>query len=152
MTKTTQAKATNTKPATGKQLANSVARSKQAQAAAKQAQASLAAAQAASPMPTAAAPVVAPVAAPAAPVVNLRGLPVALRLNPAKVYRTGAAHNAHWWSNVVAACAKGPASTAALLQGATGAAAMHGPTATTATGAPGHFLGYAVRRGYLVAA
>lgn len=109
----------------------------------------------ASTMPTPAAPVVAPAAAaaaaPAAPTVNLRGLPVALRVNPAKVYRTGAAHNAHWWANVVAACANGPASTAALLQGATGAAAMHGPTATTATGAPGHFLGYAVRRGYLLA-
>lgn len=130
MTKTTQAKATNTTKRAAKAAAP---------------------VQAASPMPTPAAPVVAPVVAPAAPVVNLRGLPVALRLNPAKVYRTGAAHNAHWWANVVAACAKGPASTAALLQGATGAAAMHGPTATTATGAPGHFLGYAVRRGYLLA-
>ena len=85
------------------------------------------------------------------PSAALRGLPAGLRINSAQAYKTKAAHNMHWWNNVVAACKAGDgrASTETLLRGATGSVAGN---YSTATGAPGHFLGYAVRKGYLVAA
>lgn len=120
------------------------ARSKQAQAAPKAATQ----AQVASPLPTVARPVAPATNAQGVPSATLRGLPAQVAINPAQVYRSKAAHNMHWWANVQAACAKGPASTAALLAGAQGSVAG---SYTAATGAPGHFVGYAVRRGYLVA-
>ena len=67
---------------------------------------------------------------------------VALRGGPAvqmvqltgKPYRTAAAHNQAWWQTIVTA---GPqASVAAILE----------------AGVPAHFVGYAIRRGYLQAA
>ena len=106
------------------------------------------AAQAASPLPTVAQPVAPATNAQGVPSATLRGLPAKVAINPAQVYRSKAAHNVHWWTNVQAACAQGPASTAALLAGAQGSVAGN---YATATGAPGHFVGYAVRRGYLLA-
>jgi len=96
-------------------------------------------AQAATPMPTVATLPAAPAAKPAKqPTVALRGGPavqsVALTGNP---YRTGCAHNAAWWATLTAALANGPAPVAPLLQG---------PQAV-----PSHFVGYAIRRGYLKA-
>lgn len=84
------------------------------------------------------------------PSAALRGLPATLRVNPAQTYHTKAAHNLHWWQNIVQACTQGggSASTATLLAGAQGSVAGN---YSTATGAPGHFIGYAVRKGYLVA-
>jgi hypothetical protein len=80
----------------------------------------------------------------------LRGLPPTLRVNPAQTYRTKAVHNLHWWQNIVQACQQGGGTvqTAALLAGAQGSVAGN---YASATGAPGHFVGYAVRKGYLVA-
>ena len=82
------------------------------------------------------------------PSASLRGLPATLVINPAQTYKTKAMHNLHWWNNVVAACKDGPADTAALLAGAQGSVAGN---YASATGAPGHFIGYAVRKGYLKA-
>lgn len=141
-----------TKPATARQLGNAVARSQKAQQAAKTAQqAAQAAAQAASPMPTAAAPVVpsmAPAQAPAAP----RGLPVAVRLNPAsKGYRTTAPHCQQRWQALLDAmrAGGGTVQVAPLVGACTQGAAAHnynGP------GVPSHFVGYCLRRGYIVEA
>ena len=82
-------------------------------------------------------------AAPAAPAhVALRGgQAVALvRLAPGAVYRTKAPHNVAWWASITQACATGPAPVATLC-GALPAGA----------GVPTHFVGYCLRRGYLVA-
>ena len=99
--------------------------------------------QAASPMPTPAAPVVAQ-----APAKPAHGMPVAVRIGAQ--YRCAAAHNMQWWQALQAACAAngGTAPLAPLLQAAKGATAGNPGTA----GAPGHFVGYALRKGYLVPA
>lgn len=100
--------------------------------------ASLVAGTAQHTVPVAAAP--APVAAPAKPVtVALRGgLAIASVKLTAKAYRVGAAHNAAWWLQCTSAIAAGggQASVAALVQ----------------AGVPAIFVGYVVRRGYMVAA
>ena len=107
--------------------------------------------QAATPMPTPAAPVV-PSMAPAKPASVPRGLPVAVRLNPAsKGYRTTAPHCLQRWQALLAAmqAGNGVAQVAPLVGACTQGAAAHnynGP------GVPGHFVGYALRRGYIVAA
>lgn len=107
--------------------------------------------QAATPMPTPAAPVV-PSMAPAKPASTPRGLPVAVRINPAsKGYRTTAPHCLQRWQALLAAmqAGNGVAQVAPLVGACTQGAAAHnynGP------GVPGHFVGYALRRGYIVAA
>ncbi len=87
-----------------------------------------------------AAPVVQP-AAPAPAAVALRGgIAVAsVAIRAGAVYRTKAVHNQAWWASIVSACAAGPAPVAALV-----AVAPAGP------GVPTHFVGYCLRRGYLV--
>ena len=82
------------------------------------------------------------VAAPAATSVALRGgIAIAnVRLSGAP-YRTGAPHNAQWWATLQAKLAAGPAPVAALLLAPANPA-----------GVPAHFVGYALRRGYLAAA
>lgn len=84
----------------------------------------------------------APVAKAAKPVqVALRGGPVVTTIKlSGKPYRTGAAHNTEWWSAITAACAKGPAEVSKLLL-----------TADNPKGVPSHFIGYTLKRGYLVA-
>lgn len=107
--------------------------------------------QVANPMPTPAAPVV-PSMVPAKPASSPRGLPVAVRLNPAsKGYRTTAPHCLQRWQALLAAmqAGGGVAQVAPLVGACTQGAAAHnynGP------GVPGHFVGYALRRGYIVAA
>ncbi len=83
-----------------------------------------------------------PAAAPA-PVVALRGGPAVatVALKPGAVYRTKAPHNVAWWQAVTAACAAGPAAVAQLT-----AQPEQG-----GSGVPAHFVGYCLRRGYLVA-
>lgn len=83
-----------------------------------------------------------PAVAPApAKQVALRGGPVvatiALSGTP---YRTGAPHNAQWWATLCAALAQGPAPVANVLL-----------SPSNTAGVPAHFVGYAIRRGYLVA-
>lgn len=89
----------------------------------------------------------APKAAPAAakkPAKPAKPATVALRGGPAvqrvaltgKLYRSAAAHNTDWWKQVQQACASGPAPVATLLEAKV----------------PAHFIGYTMRRGYLVAA
>lgn len=82
-----------------------------------------------------------PVAAPApekAKTVALRGGPAVTKVSlSGAVYRTSADHNKRWWSTLQAALADGPADVAPLL------AAPHE--------VPSHFIGYAIRRGYLKA-
>ena len=87
-----------------------------------------------------AAPAVAPKAA--KPVqVALRGGPVVTTVKlSGTAYRTGAVHNAEWWKQITEACAKGPAEVSKLLL-----------TAENPKGVPSHFIGYTIRRGYLVA-
>lgn len=87
------------------------------------------------------APAAAPIAQPVAPVqpatVALRGGPAVQRVAlTGKLYRSAAAHNTDWWKQVQAACASGPAPVATLLEAKV----------------PAHFIGYTMRRGYLVAA
>lgn len=106
----------------------------------KQAPATQAAAPA-SPMPTVAAPV-----APQAP-AKAHGLPVAVRIGAQ--YRCAAAHTQARWAAIVAACNanNGVAQVAALQAGLQAGAQAHnyaGP------GVPGHFLGYCLRKGYLL--
>jgi hypothetical protein len=87
------------------------------------------------------APVTAPVAAPvAAPTVALRGgAAVALvQVVPGTVYRTKAPHNVAWWATITGQATAAPAAVATLC------AAPHS--------VPTHFVGYCLRRGYLVAA
>ncbi len=109
------------------------------------------------PVAAPAAPVVAP-AAPAAPVVALRGgLAVqAVMLAPGRPYRTSAAHTAANWQTIAAACAAAPGgvvAVAALLPPADSRAAAASHKANGAGAwVPGHFVGYCLRRGYLVAA
>lgn len=104
-----------------------------------------------STMPTPVAPVV-PAMAPAKPASAPRGLPVAVRLNPAsKGYRTTAPHCQQRWQALLAAmqAGGGVAPVAPLVGACTQGAAAHnynGP------GVPGHFVGYCLRRGYIVAA
>lgn len=85
----------------------------------------------------------APVAVKPAKVVQvaLRGGPVVttVAINPKTPYRTAAAHNIAWWSQIQAACAAGPAVLAPLLC-----------TPANPGGVPTHFIGYAVKRGYLI--
>lgn len=103
-----------------------------------------AAKQAASPLPTVAAPV-----APAAPAKPAHGMPVAVRIGAQ--YRCAAPHTQARWAAIVAACnaGNGTAQVAALQAGLQAGAQAHnyaGP------GVPGHFLGYCLRKGYLLAA
>lgn len=81
-----------------------------------------------------AAPVVAKIAKPKT--VALRGGAAIATVNTAgaKPYRTAAKHNADWYATVQSACAKGAAPVADLIE----------------AGVPSHFLGYCVRRGYVV--
>ena len=53
-----------------------------------------------------------------------------------KPYRVACPHNNAWWQAVTAALAGGPATVAQVVQ----------------AGVPSHFVGYVVRKGYLVAA
>lgn len=111
---------------------------------AKPAKAQAAKAPKASAMPTAQTlPAPAAKAAKPATTVALRGGPavatVALTGNP---YRTGAAHNAAWWQALCAAIASGKGQTAVAPLLATPA---------NPAGVPAHFVGYALRRGYLKA-
>lgn len=72
-----------------------------------------------------------------APAVALRGGPAVQRVQlTGKAYRTGAQHNKDWWAAVQAACAQEPAPVAEIVK----------------VGVPTHFIGYAIRRGYLQAA
>lgn len=84
---------------------------------------------------------VAPAPAPAA--VALRGGPAVQRVTlTGKAYRTGAKHNAQWWAQVQELCqqddgtGRADAPVAALVE----------------MGVPTHFIGYALRRGYLATA
>jgi hypothetical protein len=93
----------------------------------------------------AAAVVATPSPAPAAaPVVALRGgLAVAkVAIKAGAVYRTKAPHNVAWWQALIAACATGPATVATLTT----------QPAQGGKGIPAHFVGYCIRRGYLVGA
>lgn len=84
----------------------------------------------------------APVAAPVKVAqVALRGGPVVSTIKlSGQVYRTAAAHNIEWWSQITAACASGPAEVSKLLL-----------TKENPKGVPSHFIGYTLKRGYLVA-
>lgn len=78
-------------------------------------------------------------AAPAAPAptVALRGGPAVQQVKlTGKLYRSAAKHNTDWWAQVQAAAATNPAPVADLVK----------------AGVPTHFIGYTMRRGYLVAA
>lgn len=87
--------------------------------------------------PAAAAAQVAPAAQAPAPTVALRGgAAVALVRLGGKPYRTAAKHNMDWWAQVTQAAATKPAPVADLIK----------------AGVPSHFIGYALRRGYLQAA
>jgi len=92
----------------------------------------------------AAAPDAAPVAAPAAPapaVVALRGgLVVGAVQVGTKPYRVAAAHNAAWWQAIGACCA------------ANGGKATVAQLAAQPYGVPANFVGYVLRRGYLLQA
>lgn len=93
------------------------------------------------PMQALAATVVqaAPAATVAAPaVVALRGQAAvtAVAIKAGAVYRTKAVHNMDWWATITKATAAGPAKVADL----------------TKAGVPSHFIGYTLRRGYLVSA
>lgn len=103
--------------------------------------------QAASPMPTAAAPV-APPAQAAARVPA--GFNVVVRAGAP--YRTAAPHCQYWWANVQAAlqAGGGTANLQALRQA--GGTVPKATYQAAGTGAPGHFLGYCLRHGYLVPA
>lgn len=82
------------------------------------------------------------VAAPVATSVALRGgIAIANVRLSGTPYRTGAPHNAQWWATLQAKLAAGPAPVAALLLAPANPA-----------GVPAHFVGYALRRGYLAAA
>lgn len=81
--------------------------------------------------------------APAAPAqaqpqaVALRGgAAVATVKLTGKAYRSAAKHNTDWWALVQAAALRHPAPVATLVK----------------QGVPTHFIGYAIRRGYLAAA
>jgi hypothetical protein len=79
----------------------------------------------------------APAATPKAETVALRGGPAvqSVRLT-GKAYRTAAKHNADWWATITSkATLETPATVAALLEAKV----------------PAHFVGYAMRRGYLQA-
>lgn len=79
----------------------------------------------------------APVVAAPAPVVALRGGPAVQAVTlTGKPYRSAAAHNTGWWQQIAQAVAAGPAPVADLVK----------------AGVPTHFIGYTMRRGYLVAA
>jgi hypothetical protein len=83
--------------------------------------------------------------APVAPVVQAvktaRTGSVAVCVLGTTAYRTTAAHNIAWWQAINAALAAGPQPVAALCALPT----AHGVV-------PGHFVGYALRKGYLQAA
>lgn len=97
-------------------------------------------AKAAAPKAKAAPAPVVPTPAPvvAAPVVAVTRLQVQAVALANKPYKVAAGHNAAWWAQV----------TAAIGQG-NGRAAVQ---ALTAAGVPPAFVGYSVRRGWLVAA
>jgi hypothetical protein len=97
--------------------------------------AALAATLAAAPAPAVAAP---------APVVALRGGAAVARvaIKEGAVYRTKAPHNVAWWATLQSACATAPAPVADLCK----------QPAQGGHGVPAHFVGYCLRRGYLVAA
>lgn len=81
--------------------------------------------------------------APAAATVALRGgLAIANVRLTGKPYRVAAPHNQQWWQAVVAAVGSAPSVPigSVLL------------TPQNPKGAPAHFVGYAIRRGYLAAA
>lgn len=84
----------------------------------------------------------APVAPPVvAKTVALRGGQAVANIKlSGTAYRTAAPHNAVMWSYLQAQLAKGPVAVATVLQ-----------TTANPQGVPGHFVGYALRRGYLQA-
>jgi len=86
--------------------------------------------------------VAAPVSAPVKVAqVALRGGPVVATIKlSGQVYRTAAAHNVEWWSQITKACEAGPADVSKLLL-----------TKDNPNGVPSHFIGYTLKRGYLVA-
>ncbi len=110
----------------------------------------LRASKAAAKAPVTLAPVQPAVQAPAAPaqvVIPLRGgLAYAyLQLTPTcKPYRTACPHNTQWWGQLHAAVQAAPGHKLPLAQVLL--------TQANPTGVPGHFIGYAVRRGYMVGA
>lgn len=83
----------------------------------------------------------APVAAPVKVAqVALRGGPVVATIKLSGVaYRTAAAHNVEWWKQITEACGKGPAEVSKLLL-----------TKDNPKGVPSHFIGYTIKRGYLI--
>lgn len=89
--------------------------------------------------------VAAPAAAPAKPVtVALRGgAAVASVALGAKPYRTACPHNTAWWESLTKAmlAGGGQISVAAILA-----------TPQNPAGVPSHFVGYALRKGYLKSA
>lgn len=97
---------------------------------------------------TQAAPVQAPVKAKTA---TLAGLPEKIKIKEGAKYRTKAPHCVARWDAIVKAVkdGEGAADTAKMLEACKPGSEAHdyaGP------GVPSHFLRYAIRRGYLVAA
>jgi|SRR6266404_8648074 len=86
----------------------------------------------------AAAPVATP--APAATIALRGGQAVASVKLSGTQYRTAAPHNQLWWAALTKALVAGPAPVAGLLA-----------SPANPSGVPAHFVGYALRRGYLVA-
>lgn len=77
-----------------------------------------------------------------APTVALRGgQAVALvSLRAGATYKTKAPHNQQWWASITQACGEGKAAPVADLV----------KPAPAGPGVPAHFVGYCLRRGYLV--
>lgn len=71
-------------------------------------------------------------------VVALRGQAAvaSVQIKAGAVYKTKAPHNLDWWAIITKAAASQPAAVADLCK----------------AGVPSHFIGYTLRRGYLVAA
>lgn len=82
----------------------------------------------------------APAPAPAKTIALRGGQAVAQVALTGTAYRTGAPHNALWWATLCTALANGPQPVAGVLA-----------SPTNPTGVPAHFVGYALRRGYLKA-
>jgi hypothetical protein len=96
---------------------------------------------AASPFPTVAKAPAAPAAKPET--VALRGGQAVAQVTlTGKAYRTAAPHNVQWWKTVTEKCAGDkPAAVADMLV-----------SKDNPQGVPAHFIGYALRRGYLAEA
>jgi hypothetical protein len=60
-------------------------------------------------------------------------------VNPAVTYHSKAPHNVAWWQAITSAAAAGPTPVAPMLV-----------SANNPNGVPAHFVGYCLRRGYLL--